>query len=320
MMSALRAIGMAIAFTSVVGCAPSFEDIGAFACANDGTCPAGFFCKEKLCKKGAEETPDASDLDSTVKSTEDAQSYVDAGSDALISSDALQDVSARPSIVASRVNGLYTSEYGQHDSVYVYLSSQPTGPVTLGISVFPLTEVALESSPTLVYNPSNWQTLQAITVKGLHDYQVDGDQKFSIRVFVDTTDDGDYKTALPVTIYGTNVDVDQAALVIEPASSVKVTEGAQVKFTLRPDTKPLDTVTFVLTSSDTGIATVSPSTVDYEPADWGTAKSIIVSGVNDTVRTADRAFTIKIDTGKSKDSAYAAMKSVSQSGWCFDND
>ena len=65
------------------------------------------------------------------------------------------------------------------------------------------------------------------------------------------------------------------------AMSLTVVEGGTGTFTVMPATQPMGTVTVRVTSRDTGAATVRPGSLSFTPNDYGTAQTVIVTGVHD---------------------------------------
>ncbi len=61
----------------------------------------------------------------------------------------------------------------------VVLNTAPTAPVTLNLSVSDVTEATL-STNTLVFNGVNWNIPQVVTITGLEDWIIDGDQSITL--------------------------------------------------------------------------------------------------------------------------------------------
>ena len=51
---------------------------------------------------------------------------------------------------------------------------------------------------------------------------------------------------------------------------------------MKLDTQPTTTVTVTVSSGDTGVATVSGSTLRFTASNWNRAQTVTVTGVNDT--------------------------------------
>ena len=92
-----------------------------------------------------------------------------------------------PGITVSPTSGLVTTEGGGKATFTVVLRSKPTANVTIGLSSN--VTIGLSSSDTtegrvckssLVFTPKNWSVAQVVTVVGVDDSIVDGDQAYTI--------------------------------------------------------------------------------------------------------------------------------------------
>ena len=110
-------------------------------------------------------------------------------------------------------------------------------------------------------------------------------------------------------------------------NSVTTREGGAMtdSFTVRLTGEPTATVTVgvALTGSNTDEATVSPSSLTFTTSDWDVPRTVTVTGVDDSLRDADQAYTITLDPsspGTSGDSNYDGLASSTVSGTNVDND
>ena len=133
----------------------------------------------------------------------------------------------------------------------------------------------------------------------LFDLVVSVDQSASDALFVGVTDQ---------TVEVTNTDNDQAGVTVSPASGLVTTEaGSTADISVVLNTAPSDDVTISVTSSDPaeGEVTVPASgTLTFTPANWATAQTVTVSGVNDDVADGDQEYTIITDDAVSNDPTY----------------
>ena len=74
---------------------------------------------------------------------------------------------------------LIVSEDGTSSTVDYVLSAEPSADVTFDLLVTDPNEGSLNQS-TLVFTPANWGTPQTVTITGLDESDVDGDQAFQI--------------------------------------------------------------------------------------------------------------------------------------------
>jgi len=82
-------------------------------------------------------------------------------------------------ITVSPTSGLVTTEGGGKATFTVVLRSKPTANVTIGLSSSDTTEGRVSKS-SLVFTPANWKVPQIVTVTGVDDSIVDGDQAYTI--------------------------------------------------------------------------------------------------------------------------------------------
>ena len=80
------------------------------------------------------------------------------------------------------------NESGTTDSFTVVLSSQPTSDVTLDIASDNTDEATVDLA-TLTFTSANWNTAQTVTITGVDDSSVDGNQDSTITVSVNSSSD-----------------------------------------------------------------------------------------------------------------------------------
>ena len=87
--------------------------------------------------------------------------------------------------------------------------------------------------------------------------------------------------------------------------STKTTEaGGKVTFTVKLDSEPLANVTIPISSNDLTEGTVSPATLTFTAANWNTAQTVTVTGVDDTLTDGDIAYSVIIGAATSTDALY----------------
>ena len=115
---------------------------------------------------------------------------------------------AEPGVLVSPTSGLVTTEGGGEATFTVVLRSKPTANVTIGLSSSDTTEGRLSKS-SLVFTPKNWSVAQVVTVVGVDDSIVDGDQDYTIYTGSTVSSDP-YYSGLPVDdVTATNKDTDE---------------------------------------------------------------------------------------------------------------
>ena len=176
--------------------------------------------------------------------------------------------------------------------------------VLLSLSINDASEASVSSS--LTFTPINWDSPQTVTVTGLDEETVDGTQTSTITIsVVDAVSNDSFDAVADQTVLVTTTDDDVAGVtVVELGGSTEVDEsGTTDTFTVVLDAQPTSDVVIVLTSSDTGEATVN-SPLTFTAANWDTAQTVTVAGADDDLvdGTITSTITLAIDGANSDDS------------------
>ena len=101
-----------------------------------------------------------------------------------------------------------TTETGGTDSFTVVLNTQPSSDVVASVVSSDTGEVTVTPAQ-LTFTASNWNTAQTVTVSGVDDTAVDGNQNTTITLAViDASSDDAYDPVVDVTVSATNTDND----------------------------------------------------------------------------------------------------------------
>ncbi len=154
-------------------------------------------------------------------------------------------------ITVTPTSGLTTTEGGGTASFTVALNSVPTADVTIGLSSSDSTEGSV-SPASLVFTPANALTPQTVTVTGVDDAVIDGDQAYTIVTAPAVSGDPAYSGLNPLDVSVTNTDDDVVAVpVIATAGGTLTAEDCGVgNGAIDPD----ETVTVSLALKNTGTA------------------------------------------------------------------
>ena len=183
-----------------------------------------------------------------------------------------------------------TVDEGASDTWTVVLTSEPTGTVTVTPSSN-ATGVATVSPASLTFDATNWDRTQAVTVSGVDDGKA-GDSDRTATISHSVSGYGSVTaSSVAVTVRDTT-----ARSVTVSKTSVSVNEvgsGTTSTYTVVLDVQPVGAVTVTPASNRTGVATVSPSTLNFSSADWDAPKTVTVTGVSDgKAGTSNRSATI----------------------------
>lgn len=103
-------------------------------------------------------------------------------------------------------------ELGMTDTVNITLTAQPAGPVVFDVRSLDESEV-LVTSGQVAFDSTNWNVPQAVSLTGVADFNVDGDQSGSITLTViPSVSTAEFHSVDPVSFSATNVDLDQPSL------------------------------------------------------------------------------------------------------------
>ena len=178
---------------------------------------------------------------------------------------------------------IMTGEDGSQAIFAMSLNSLPTSPVRLLLAVSDDSEGSV--NPTeLILNENNWQALNTITVTGLNDDAVDGNQPFIVNFTLISAGTDYQNLTLPTGISFINTDDDSPGYSIQVIGNGEVSEsGTSERFTINLTGGPLDNVVLDIASGDTGEIIVNPSQLVFTRDNWNSPRDIIVTGVNDNI-------------------------------------
>ncbi len=206
--------------------------------------------------------------------------------------------------VIAPITRLTTTESGGSDSFTLRLRSQPSAPVSIGLSVSDISEGSIDKED-LTFTVENWSTAQTVTVTGVNDDASDGNVTYSIITAAATSTDADYAGQNPADIAVINNDDDVSGVLVVPTSGLTTNEGGQTaSFTVVLTTAPLSAVTVGLNSSDATEGTVSTNSLLFDQTNWNTPQTVTITGVNDNLDDGDIAYTIQTASIVSNDPSY----------------
>ena len=176
---------------------------------------------------------------------------------------------------------------GQESKIIVKLNTRPKQDVSIKVSVDDATEAELDTKE-IVLTPDNWNTGVEITLSGVPDYEIDGDQPIKISFDV-VSEDEDYHFADPVVYDGTVKDADIAGIVPAMGDSPIVKEGSSdfVTMSLSLTSKPKSKVTVNVVVTDETELKVNKKTLTFSPDFWNVPMDLLVNSVDDQIVDGD---------------------------------
>ncbi len=163
----------------------------------------------------------------------------------------------------------------------VSLAVLPTIDVTIAVTGQAGTELTL-SPDALTFTATNWNTIQSFTVTAGTDADADDDTA----TLMHTATGGNYDTVTAQITVNTRDEDEAGVTLTETQDDTTVIEqgsadGGTDTYTVVLATQPASAVEITVTSDTTSAATVSPMTLTFTTANWNTAQTVTVTGIND---------------------------------------
>ncbi len=223
-----------------------------------------------------------------------------------------------PGIQIVAGNNLQTTEGGGTATFTIRLNSKPTASVTIPFHSSNTLEGTVTSSVT--FTVANWNQPKTITITGVNDSTIDGNQAYQIIVDPAQSNDSNYAglTAGPISV--TNIDNDVAGLQISPVSTFEVGEGWSRDVSVKLTAKPTADVTVTLAATvGLGEATLSTNTLTFTPANWNVSQIVTVSGTLGDGIDGNQPYAFTLDT-TSTDLAFEALPTRTVNASIVDGD
>ena len=203
----------------------------------------------------------------------------------------IDDDVAGISVLAENIE---TDELGKYATIPVRLNSAPTSDVVITVTVSDGTEVVATTS-SITFTKGNFDTVQEITITGLPDHIIDGDQNYTVTLTV-TSEDDNYKSLYPdgFVVNGINRDSDTAGILSTLHAVPTVTEaGSSVVVDLVLSAIPDSEVAVAISVTDSTELAVSTNAVKFDKNNWNIPQSVTVSGVDDYLIDGDIGSQVK---------------------------
>ena len=186
----------------------------------------------------------------------------------------------------------------------VALAAVPAGNVTVAVSVPAGSDVTLGGVP-LMFSIGDWSTAKTVTVTGGVDADVTDDEV----TLTHSATGGGYNDAPTAELAVTVVD-DDARLVIDAPSPLRVTEGMSATYTVKLRAVPTGNVTVAVSAPAGSGVTLGGVPLTFTPETWGTAQTVTVTGDDDADAANDEVTLSHSATGGGYDGATTAELAV----------
>ena len=201
------------------------------------------------------------------------------------------------------------------------LTAMPLVDVVLDISSFDVGEVAVLTT-SLTFSPAMWNVPQKVFLRSVDDDILDGNQLVTINVLVNSSSDTDFISLSAQNISINNADDDIAGFVLtEPIGNL--TEGATSTITIGAYliAEPSSDVRLNFSSLDlTEVAVVSPTSLNFSPANWSVSQTITLESINEYLVDGSQITSITAVIDASSDNNFVGLSSQTVTVTNFDND
>ncbi|WP_456407265.1 hypothetical protein [Thiolapillus sp.] len=236
-----------------------------------------------------------------------------------------------PGVTVTPNQNLVTTEDGGSAQFEVVLDTLPAGDVQLSLIVDSPEEASL-SSRALTFNQTNWNIPQQVTITGVDDDVVDGDEEYSI-IFglIENAGISSYGSFEITPVKAINRDNDPVeVLVQEQDTGLRTDEnGTEDRFSVALNATPTENVYMeigvdrpdeALLVDEQTDAAMTTTTLIFTPDDWALPKQVLVRGVDDAIYDEDQAYNVIIKPLVSGDARYNGLDPVDPAGINEDND
>lgn len=224
---------------------------------------------------------------------------------AAVMAELVNDDDDSPALLTEIVGASYVRESGTTASIAVRLATTPTADVVIPVLSSDVGEGAVDVS-LLTFTASNWADAQFVTVTGIDDFDIDGDQPFDVTFGPVDSTDAVYAALAPVAVGLENLDDDSPRIDLELTGGTTEAGGTA---TLRVSlgSSPTANVSVTLASSDPSEGSIASPTVVFTSANWSEPQEVTVTGVDDVYRDGAVSYEVAISAVTSADSGYAGL-------------
>jgi hypothetical protein len=191
------------------------------------------------------------------------------------------ELSSVPKVIVEWLDPAWVRESGTTARMGIRLSQDPGAPLTLQMRSSDLSEGVL-STDVLNFNSSNWNVPQILTVTGVADQLLDGNQEAAV---IFTPSEASWQVEPSVFI---NIDINgQGLVMIHPLPLITSEAGAQTMLLLTLQTQPSSNVLLTPIWSTADHQLSSPSIL-FTSENWDSPHVLIVQGLDNLTVEGDR--------------------------------
>ncbi len=205
-------------------------------------------------------------------------------------------------IVTSTNASTTVTEGATTDTIEVVLASQPTADVIVSL-IANGGQVTFSSTP-ITFTTANWNVTSTITVTAVDDTQVEGLHTDTIRYSVTSADTAYNGLSVTSSVTTTIIDNEIPGISVSPTTTNIAENAGTINLSVVLDAEPTSTVVLTVTSSISGNATISTTTLVFTSTTWNIVQTVVVTGVDDnSVNGTARSslITVAVDPALSND-------------------
>ncbi len=193
-----------------------------------------------------------------------------------------------------------TSENGTTSSVSVKLTCIPDSNVIYTISSDNPNEGVVQdpADQKLVFAPDKWLEPQTITVAGVDDSAIDGDQNYHIVLKPDAANPNDFKSDNSIEFVNHDNDVPGIN-----ANNISIREGGAGEVNISISTKPSSNVVIKPEALPEGLELVGATELQFSPDNYKTPQTMVIHAIDNDIVDGNRNDTVHF-TAESTDSDY----------------
>ena len=213
------------------------------------------------------------------------------------------------------------SEGGPTDSYDVVLNSQPQTGTSVTITIATADGQTATTPTSLVFDDSNWNVAQTVTVTAVDDPVIEGLHTGSITHTVTSTD-SNYDGISIASLTANIADNDFAGVTISESGTTDVSEGGATDsydVVLNSQPQAGTSVTIAISASD-GQTTTTPTSLVFDDSNWNVVQTVTVTAVDDAMAEGTPHTGSITHTVVSTDTNYNGISVASVTANITDND
>ncbi|MBI1313173.1 hypothetical protein GC176_17925, partial [bacterium] len=218
---------------------------------------------------------------------------------------------------------LTVNEAGSTATFQIALTAQPLSSVVLSVGSNDATESAVDRT-LVTFLPGEWNIPQMITVTGLDDPAIDGDQNSLIAVQVDAAQSDDaFDSLSPQTVSVTTLDNDVAGFAITESNGMTIVSesGTTDSFEVVLTAQPVSNVIISVRLSEQSELSINRTTLIFTPTDWNSPHSVQLTGRDDLQADGDQITTVTLTVlDQFSDASFAQVADQTVSATTLDDD